>query len=68
MKIHVNSKEQVFDGIASITISDLKKRMNFTFPMIVFKLNGKVVKKENWDSTLVREGDHIQAIHLIGGG
>jgi|LSQX01.1.fsa_nt_gb thiamine biosynthesis protein ThiS len=36
--------------------------------MLVIKLNGALIAKELYDSTLVKEGDTLDVIHLISGG
>lgn len=36
--------------------------------MLVIKLNGTLIPKNHYDSTLVKEGDTLDVIHLISGG
>ena len=36
--------------------------------MLVIKLNDTLVKKEDYQHTLVNEGDKIDILHLISGG
>jgi thiamine biosynthesis protein ThiS len=68
MKINLNNRDTEIGGVEEINILDLFKHMKFTFPMIVVKINGKTVKKENYATTFIHEGDRVEAIHLIGGG
>jgi len=42
--------------------------MNYSFRMLVIKVNDKVVKKEDWDSFQVPPGADVKVIHLISGG
>jgi len=42
--------------------------MHFTFPMIVVKINGRLVKKEDYERMFIGDGDNVEAIHLISGG
>ncbi|HOD17902.1 MAG TPA: sulfur carrier protein ThiS [Candidatus Cloacimonadota bacterium] len=51
-----------------MTVSSLLNKMNYTFKMLVVKLNGVLVKKEQYDTTLVPEGAEVSIIHLISGG
>jgi sulfur carrier protein len=67
VKITVNKREYDF-AENELNIAELLARMNFTFPMIVVKLNGVLVKKENYAETLIGEADVVEAIHLISGG
>lgn len=67
MKITVNKREYQFDE-DGLNVAEILARMNFTFPMIVVKLNGVLVKKDDYVNTPVGEGDVVEAIHLISGG
>ncbi len=67
MKITVNKREYDF-AETELNVNDLLARMNFTFPMIVVKLNGVLVKKEDYDKTQIGDADVVEAIHLISGG
>jgi sulfur carrier protein len=51
-----------------MTISSLLIKMNYTFKMLIIKLNGVLVKKHLYDETLVPEGADVAVIHLISGG
>jgi thiamine biosynthesis protein ThiS len=44
------------------------KRMNYTFRMLVIKVDGKLVKKNEYASTIVQPGADVKVIHLISGG
>ena len=47
MKIVLNNRETDYPG-ETLTVKELLKAMNFIFPMIVVKVNGKLIKKENY--------------------
>ena len=68
MKIILNNKNEVFSGHSEMTVDQLLKLKNFTFPMIIIKINGMLIRKENYPETLIREGDNVTALHLISGG
>ncbi len=67
MKIILNNKGEEFIG-EQLTINELLKAKNFTFKMLVIKVNNQLVKKSEYDSTLVKEGDNVMVLHLISGG
>ena len=51
-----------------LTIRGIMDEHRFTSPRIVVRVNGQVVRKEQWDTYLVQEGDEVRVLHLIGGG
>lgn len=67
MKIILNNKEEVFDN-ELLTINELLKIKNFTFKMLVIKINNQIVKKNEFDSTTIKDGDDVMVLHLISGG
>ena len=67
MKIVLNNSEVSMVG-ESISVRALLDSMKFTFPMIVVKINGHLVKKEDYERVFVSDGDSVEAIHLISGG
>lgn len=53
---------------ASLTISELLKVKSFSFKMLVVKINGKLVGKNEYDTATVNDGDDVMVLHLISGG
>ncbi len=66
-KIRVNDKFEV-DWKPGMTIRDIIKALNFTFPMLVVTVNGKVIPKDEWDTYQVGENDNVRILHMIAGG
>lgn len=67
MEITLNNNIETFES-DSFNITELLKLKNFTFRMLVIKVNDKVVKREEYDSVFVKNGDNVSVIHLISGG
>jgi len=51
-----------------LVVRDALTLMNYTFKMLVIKLNGELVKKDDYDSTPIPSGADLKVIHLISGG
>ncbi|MFO7923469.1 MAG: sulfur carrier protein ThiS [Bacteroidales bacterium] len=67
MTIILNNREEKFYK-DEMTISELLIEKNFTFKMLVIKVNNKLVRKEAYDTTVITEGDNVSVLHLISGG
>ncbi|MBN1650509.1 MAG: sulfur carrier protein ThiS [Bacteroidales bacterium] len=67
MKITLNNRIAIFDA-TSLSIEDIIKLKNFTFKLLVTKVNGQLIKKEERAQTQVKDGDHLVILHLISGG
>ncbi|HNV95530.1 MAG TPA: sulfur carrier protein ThiS [Bacteroidales bacterium] len=67
MKLIVNNNIENIDR-ESLTINELLDYKRFTFKMIVVKVNGKPIHKNDYATTYLNDGDNVQVIHLISGG
>ena len=66
MSIEVNGKQVTW--IKEETIKDLLKRMKYTFPLVIVKIDKKVVPRSKYSDTLVPDNSKIDVIHMISGG
>ena len=67
MKIILNDREEIVDT-DQLNIAELLEKKNFSFKMLVIKVNGKLIKKPEFETTRVKEGDNVMVLHLISGG
>lgn len=67
MNIILNNNPESFEKI-EMSISEILKVKNFIFKMLVIKVNDKVIKKDEYDNTIVKEGDNVVILHLVSGG
>ncbi|MBP6979135.1 MAG: sulfur carrier protein ThiS [Bacteroidales bacterium] len=61
-----NTPEEIL--AETLTINELLRYKNFTFRLLVIKVNGKLVRREDYDTTIVHDGDHVVVMHLVSGG
>lgn len=64
--IKVNGKN--IDFVENETITGLLKRMKYTFPNVVVKINGNLVKRTDFADTNVPDESEVSVIHMISGG
>ncbi len=69
MEITLNYKiEKIDTSKSSITVEELLAIKNFTFELLIVRVNGSLIKKENYSSSLISHGNEVQVIHVFGGG
>lgn len=66
MKITVNNKDVILDD--EITVSGLIGMLNESEHGTAIAINGKVVKKENWDTAKLQDNDKVLLIKAAYGG
>ena len=67
MKITLNKREEEIDKEV-MTVQELINYKNFSFKMLVTKVNGKLVKKDQRERAIIRDGDDVTVLHLVSGG
>ncbi len=67
MKIILNNTPETIDK-SEISIAQLLLLKNFIFKMLVIKVNDQIIKKQNYETTIVKDGDNVVVLHLVSGG
>jgi thiamine biosynthesis protein ThiS len=67
MKIILNNREEIFNA-TQLSVAEIIRLKNFTFRMLVTKVNGRVIRTEEREQATVADGDTVEVIHLISGG
>jgi thiamine biosynthesis protein ThiS len=65
-KIMVNN--QILEWQENMTVDQILKIMNYTFKMIIVKVNGELVKREKYKTENVPVNARVEVIHLVAGG
>ena len=56
------------DFVDNETVKDLLKRMKYTFPNVVVKINSELVKRNDFPNTVIPDNSKVSVIHMISGG
>jgi sulfur carrier protein len=67
MKISINNREEEFEQ-ENLSISRMLELKKLTFRLRIIKVNGVLVPKEKYDTTIINDGDNVQVLYLMSGG
>ncbi len=67
MKITLNNRTETIER-DTMTFEELIEYKNFTFKLLVTKLNDKLIKKDERKITFINDGDKVVVLHMISGG
>jgi len=67
MKIVLNNNPEEFDQDV-MTVSELLKAKTFTFKMLIVRINGILVKKDEYSTAVIQDQDDVMVLHLVSGG
>jgi len=66
MSLTVNNKPVPF--VSNETMQDLLKRLKFTFPLVIVKINESHIPRSEYSKTIIPDNADIKVIHMISGG
>jgi len=67
MKILINNLKEEFNR-DQMTVNEMLEIKKYTFRMRIVKINGVLIPKDGYDSTIIRDGDNVQMLYLMSGG
>ena len=66
MRIEINGEPR---NVADESyLSDLVSELSLPPERVAIELNKEVVRRADWATTLMTEGDRIEIVHFVGGG
>jgi sulfur carrier protein len=66
MQLFINGKEQSFND--QLTLSQLIEQLGMKGDRVAAELNREIVSRAQWPQTLLKDGDHLEIVHFVGGG
>ena len=64
--ITVNGENRTLEKPVSVT--KYLKASNYIPVQVVVELNEEIIKRENYDTTVLKDGDVVEILHFMGGG
>jgi thiamine biosynthesis protein ThiS len=67
MRILLNNREEEFKS-DSLSVDEMLVLKKFSYKMRIIKINGELISREKYDSTIIHDGDDVQMLYLMSGG
>jgi thiamine biosynthesis protein ThiS len=67
MKIILNGREEKFER-ETMSVSEMLDLKKFSFRMRIVKVNGKLIPRDDYGSSVINDGDNVQMFYLMSGG
>lgn len=66
MEIRINGESRKLDS--ELKLDQLLSHFSMPLKRVAVELNGTVVRRADWETVQVTEGDKIEVVHFVGGG
>ncbi|MDD6483068.1 MAG: sulfur carrier protein ThiS [Clostridiales bacterium] len=64
--IFVNSEE--LSGFEGVSVLELIEKRKYKTAFVAVELNGKIVPRAEYESTVLKDGDKLEVVSFVGGG
>jgi sulfur carrier protein len=68
MRLVVNGKPREIDACDEIVITAFLERLEINPRLVAVAVNGDVIRRDLYDDTVIREGDELEVVRMVGGG
>ena len=65
--LRINGEDRQFDSLPA-TLADLLNIMKVDASTVVAEIDGKIIKKDDFNSAKLSAGQKIELIRIVGGG
>ena len=66
MQIQLNGENH--ELAETCTLAELLRELSLTPQRVAIELNRSVVRRDQWEQTILNEGDRVEIVHFVGGG
>ena len=66
MRVFVNGETMEF--AEALRLHDLVTRLDMPAKRIAVEVNRTVVRRQDWETTEIRDDDKVEIVHFVGGG
>ena len=66
MRVELNGESEELDE--GTTLSTLVERLSLAPERVAVDLNREVVRRADWPSLKLSDGDRVEIVHFVGGG
>lgn len=71
MTLHLNGEARTFPDPTPpnpFTLAALIEFLSMKSDRVAVELNRDIVTRDRWSQTLLKDGDHLEIVHFVGGG
>jgi sulfur carrier protein len=69
MNLHLNGEQRAFADVPHpFTLAALVESLAMKSDRVAVELNRAIVPRDRWAATLLKEDDHLEIVHFVGGG
>jgi len=66
--LKINGREQIFEDKLPQTLAELLETLNVKAETVVAEIDGRIIERENFATTQLKNGQRIELVRFVPGG
>ena len=67
MRVQINGEQREFPQ-PSLCLEELIEQLSLAPQRIAIEVNQQIIRRSDWATTKLNDGDRIEIVHFVGGG
>ena len=67
MQIQINGEQREF-AQSTMALSELIEQLSLAPQRIAIEVNRQIIRRVDWESTDINDGDRVEIVQFVGGG
>jgi len=68
MNLIINGESREFPELSMVLSALLLEKLGMKGDRVAVELNREIVRRGEWESTVLKDGDRLEIVHFVGGG
>jgi sulfur carrier protein len=67
-RIMITAKGKKLDWHEGLTVREVLDTLGYNFPSVLVRVNGRIVKRKDWDNSIVPDEADVEVRPIVAGG
>jgi thiamine biosynthesis protein ThiS len=64
----ITAKGKRLDWREGLTVREVLETLGYNFPSVLVRVNGEIVRRKSWDSTVIPDEAEVEVRPIVAGG
>ena len=64
----ITAKGKRLEWRQGLTVRDILDTLEYNYPSVLVRVNGTIVRRKDWDSTVVQDEAQVEVLPIVAGG
>lgn len=66
--VRIQLNGEIKEVQSEVTLDRLLELFSLPSQQVAIELNSEVIRRRDWENTVIRDADKVEVVHFVGGG